>query len=180
MCGPVRDFSSGLKCLRTFHLTKPISTISRWLDLVLRDKEDENVTMSYSSVERKFNGDVLVVDDNWITLKLIEQMLRGFGLEPETIDCGSKALELLEERSFDLVLLDCSMPTMDGYEVAAEIRKRETNESGRRSNIIAFTSDDSLENRLRCSECGMDGMLPKPYTYSDVEDVLQKYLPTGS
>ena len=130
--------------------------------------------MSLTRSEKKFAGKVLVVDDNWITLKLIEKMLMSFDLAPVTADSGAQALELLKGERFDLLFLDCSMPELDGYAVAKKIRASEA--AGAHLRIIAFTADDSIENRRQCREAGMDGLFPKPYSYTSLEELLGKFL----
>lgn len=130
--------------------------------------------MALQRSEKKFVGRVLVVDDNWITLKLIEKMLLSFGLVSKTADSGAAALEMLHEQKFDLLFLDCSMPEVDGYAVARQVRANEA--IGTHLRIIAFTADDSIENRRLCREAGMDGLFPKPYSYTSLEELLTKFL----
>ncbi len=121
----------------------------------------------------KFSGRVLVIDDNWISLKLIASMLEGFGLTTVISDSGQDGLQVLMDEKFDLIFLDCSMPEVDGYAVAQQIRAFE--KEGRRLPIIAFTANDSIENRRLCKNAGMDGLFAKPYSYTSLEDLLQKY-----
>jgi CheY-like chemotaxis protein len=130
--------------------------------------------MALTRSDKKFAGKVLVVDDNWITLKLIEKMLSSFDLAPVTADSGAEALALLHKESFDLLFLDCTMPGLDGYAVAKSIRASE--KGGARLRIIAFTADDTIENRRHCKEAGMDGLFPKPYSYTSLEELLGKFL----
>ncbi len=134
----------------------------------------EFLNMSVILSDKKFIGRILVVDDNWITLKLIEKMLTSFGLVPVSADSGAQALEILKKECFDLLFLDCSMPELDGYSVAKTIRKGEAN--GAHLRIIAFTADDSIENRRLCRDAGMDGLFPKPYSYTSLEELLGKFL----
>lgn len=123
--------------------------------------------------DKKFSGRVLVIDDNWITLKLIATMLDNFGLNTVISSSGQEGLQLLKKDQFDLIFLDCSMPEVDGYAVAKQVRAQE--KEGERRPIIAFTANDSAENRRLCAEAGMDGLFPKPYSYNSLEELLLKY-----
>lgn len=136
--------------------------------------------MALQRSEKKFIGRVLVVDDNWITLKLIEKMLQSFSLSPVIVDSGAEALKLFRNEAFDVIFLDCTMPEIDGYSVAKEIRAHEMSMSRPKSvKIVAFTGDDSIENRRLCKEAGMDGLFPKPYSYTSLEELLSKILATA-
>lgn len=132
--------------------------------------------MSVERSKAKYVGRVLVVDDNWITLKLMEKMLEGLGVVPVTLDSGAAALDLLKADHFDILFLDCSMPDIHGQDVAKQIRESE--KAGSRLRVIAFTGDDSIENRRLCKEAGMDGLFAKPYSFTALEDLLKKFLKT--
>jgi len=129
--------------------------------------------MAIQVTTKKFSGRVLVIDDNWISLKLIASMLEGFGLTTVISDSGQDGIQVLMDEKFDMIFLDCSMPEVDGYSVSKQVRAFE--KSGRRLPIIAFTANDSIENRQLCKNAGMDGLFAKPYSYTSLEELLQKY-----
>jgi CheY-like chemotaxis protein len=78
---------------------------------------------------------------------------------------------------FDLVLMDCMMPKLDGYETARRWRAHEEKASGRRIPIAALTANSTPTDRSRCFECGMDDHLAKPLVWSPLIDLLRRFLP---
>ena len=79
-----------------------------------------------------------------------------------------------ERRSYDLILMDCRMPVMDGYEAARIIRGRE--DSAARTPVIALTANALAQDRRRCIEAGMDDYLTKPIHRADVAEALERWL----
>ncbi|SEG04242.1 ATP-binding protein [Vibrio hangzhouensis] len=100
---------------------------------------------------------VLCVDDNEVNLLVVANQMQQLGVSFETVSNGVEALNALENRSFDIVLSDCHMPEMDGYELAREIRKRDRFEY-----LIAITADANSEVKDRCKEAGFDDCIIKP------------------
>jgi two-component system sensor histidine kinase/response regulator len=121
-----------------------------------------------------FRGRVLVVDDDISSRQLAEKILRRFGCQIESVDDGVKALEALAARKFDLVLLDCKMPSLDGFTIAREIRRRLAGSP--RLTIVAMTAYATEENRRHCDEAGMDDFLPKPFKSRHIAALLEKWL----
>jgi signal transduction histidine kinase/ligand-binding sensor domain-containing protein/CheY-like chemotaxis protein/HPt (histidine-containing phosphotransfer) domain-containing protein len=122
-------------------------------------------------------GRVLVVEDQALNREVATGMLTSLGLEVETVDNGRQALMALSAVRFDLVLMDCEMPVMDGYTATAEWRGREP--AGRRLPIIALTAHASSEGRAACLAAGMDDHLAKPFSREALEEVLRRYLPAA-
>jgi CheY-like chemotaxis protein len=92
--------------------------------------------------------------------------------------CGSAeaALEDLSRSQFGMVLMDCHLPNMDGFEATREIRKREQ-ESGRHIPIVAMTAGAMKGDPEKCMQAGMDDYLSKPYTLEQLSEMLTKWLP---
>ncbi|MFT7583029.1 MAG: signal transduction histidine kinase, partial [Myxococcota bacterium] len=105
---------------------------------------------------------VLLVEDNPVNAMVAARMLRAFGAEVVTADDGATALPLLDEHIFDVILMDCQMPILDGYETTRRIRKR----GGVWATvpIIAVTANAFPEDRARCLTVGMNDHLAKPIT----------------
>lgn len=123
---------------------------------------------------------VLVADDNEIIRIIASQMLADLGIYHQVVENGRLACEALAKQEFDLLLIDCHMPEMDGFEAVRQLREeerlRETEESARRLTIVALTADSTPETRERCAEAGMDGILLKPLELPKLEGALRRYL----
>jgi signal transduction histidine kinase len=123
----------------------------------------------------RYQGRVLVVEDNADNQNLAEQMLTRMGCEVEIVTDGAQALERLERHQFDLVLMDCHMPNLNGYDATREIRRREAG-NGKRTTIVALTASVLPEERARCLEVGMDDYVAKPFSSRDLQQVLERWL----
>jgi CheY-like chemotaxis protein len=109
--------------------------------------------------ERKLK--ILVAEDNLVNQKLLSKLLERRGHLALVVKNGQEVLDLLQENSFDVLLLDVQMPVMDGITAAREIRAREAG-TDRHLPIIALTAHAMLEDRQRCLAAGMDDYLSKP------------------
>jgi signal transduction histidine kinase/ligand-binding sensor domain-containing protein/CheY-like chemotaxis protein len=119
-------------------------------------------------------GRVLVVEDQPLNREVATGMLTSLGLRVETANDGLDALTRLEMERFDLVLMDCEMPVMDGLAAAAALRRREGN--GPRVPIVALTADATETGRAACLAAGMDDYLTKPFSRDALHNTLSKWL----
>ncbi len=110
---------------------------------------------------------VLVVEDNPFNQRVAEMKLKRKGHTVKVAARGADALAALDTEWFDVMLSDIQMPDMDGFELAAEVRKREAG-SGRRLPVIAMTAHAMKGDRERCLEAGMDGYVAKPMQDADL------------
>lgn len=125
---------------------------------------------------RRMQARVLVVDDSAVSREIADEFLSGM---VETINFakdGNEALQLWESREFDIILMDCEMEGMDGYECASKLRQKERWRGGMRVPIIALTAHALQGDRARCLAAGMDDYLSKPYTPEDLQEKLEKWL----
>ena len=122
------------------------------------------------------SGTVLVVEDNEVNRMIARQVLLSLGVEVLEASDGAEALDVLEDQSVDLVLMDCQMPVMDGYVATRAIREREAKQGGRRLPIVALTADAFDDDAIRTREAGMDGHLGKPYTRGQLRTLLASWL----
>jgi two-component system sensor histidine kinase/response regulator len=117
---------------------------------------------------------ILVVEDNVINQKVAGGQLRLLGYDPDIVASGTAAIEFMRHHRYDLILLDCQMPEMDGYEVASAIRRMENNT--RRVPIVAMTAHAAQGERDRCIASGMDDFMTKPVSMQRLGEVLSRWL----
>ena len=118
---------------------------------------------------------ILVVDDHPVNRMLLKQQLEQLGLRAEIAAHGMVALSLWQAGHFNLIITDCHMPGMDGYELTRSIREIEQHETRERVPIIAWTANVLAEEERRCRAAGMDDMLTKPTELSDLREMLLKW-----
>jgi len=111
---------------------------------------------------------VLVVDDNAVNRRVAQGLFQKLGWEVETVESGEQALPRLAVRSYDLILLDISMPGMNGMDVCRHIR---ANPRLRELRVIAYTAHDLLEDQHLLAG-GFDGVLSKPISLQAVQELL--------
>ncbi len=115
----------------------------------------------------------LVVEDNPINQRVIVQMIERRGYRADVASNGLEALDRLSQEAYDLVLMDCQMPVMDGYEATREIRRLEG--SNRHTPIIAVTANAMVGDREKCLAAGMDDYLSKPVKMEALEAMLNRW-----
>jgi signal transduction histidine kinase/CheY-like chemotaxis protein/HPt (histidine-containing phosphotransfer) domain-containing protein len=122
-------------------------------------------------------GLVLVVDDNATNRKIAVHMLETLGHRADVAASGVDAVEACARIPYDLVLMDCRMPLMDGYEATRTIRTVEG--AARRTPIVAMTASAMFADRERCLAVGMDDYLSKPVRLADLADMVDRWLHRG-
>lgn len=162
------------------------STFSITLTLPISEKPPENSSEAwkesniYPIMQHSNHAPlVLVVDDHATNLLLIMRQVELLGLRPKCAEDGAIALKLWKNEKFDLIITDCHMPTMDGYELTTEIRNIERQEKRERIPIIACTANALGEENIRCQIAGMDAVLVKPTNILDLREVLVRFLPNS-
>jgi signal transduction histidine kinase/ligand-binding sensor domain-containing protein/CheY-like chemotaxis protein len=116
---------------------------------------------------------VLVVEDNAVNRDVARGLLEGLGCQVDVAADGAEALDAWEQTLYDVVLMDCQMPHVDGYEATRRVRAGEG--SGRRTPIIGLTASAMKGDRERCLAAGMDDYLPKPVRPGDLEAILHRW-----
>lgn len=121
---------------------------------------------------------VLVVEDNEINTEVTTHMLKNMGIQFSSAENGKIAIEKLisSKAPFDLILMDCQMPEMDGFTATQKIRLGEAGEPYKTIPIIALTANAMAGDRERCSESGMDDYVSKPIEFNILQNVLANYL----
>jgi CheY-like chemotaxis protein len=121
---------------------------------------------------------ILLVEDNVVNQKVALRLLDKLGFTADVVDNGLTALQVVERHPYHLVLMDCQMPVMDGYEATLKIRELEAR-LGRHTPIVALTAHAFQGERIRCTEVGMDDYLTKPIQLDALSAVLSRWLPTA-
>ena len=122
---------------------------------------------------------LLLVEDNPVNRKIATRMLEKLGMRITVAEEGQAALDLLANGSFDLVLMDCQMPVLDGYSATEQIRLKEKG-TDQHQIIIALTANSESEYRQRCINAGMDDYLAKPYKKEALAKILNHWLTPAS
>lgn len=160
-------------------LVKPVRQ-SRLLNVItsVMGIEEANADSAIVETTRRFAGSsVLLVEDHPVNQEVGKAMLEQLGCAVEVADNGIIALNLYSLRDYDLLLMDCQMPEMDGYEATRAIRGVETAKGvGRHTPIIALTAHALAGDREKSLAAGMDDHLTKPFTFDQLSDVLAKHL----
>ncbi|NRB40588.1 MAG: response regulator [Pseudomonadales bacterium] len=118
---------------------------------------------------------VLIVEDNLVNQKVASKMLEKLGYDILCVNNGAEALEIIKQQYFDIVLMDCQMPVMGGFEATKKIRQWQKMECIAAITIIAMTANSMQGDKERCLEAGMDDYLSKPIIYKDLDDKLSHW-----
>ncbi|MGO9966639.1 MAG: response regulator [Bryobacteraceae bacterium] len=121
------------------------------------------------------NSRILVVEDNPVNQKVLCRLLERLGLQTDVAANGLEAVEMFALAPYGLVLMDCQMPEMDGYEATRQIRSREGGTP--QVAVIAITADAMAGTRERCEEAGMNGYITKPVKVDELHEALSRWLP---
>ena len=143
-----------------------------------------SLPQNFQNDKYNFTADVLLVEDSPVNLEVGIGMLEGFGCRVDSAYNGQEALDSIGRKLYDLVLMDCQMPVMDGYEATRRIREMERqNADGqlRKSlTIIALTAHAMQGERQVCLDAGMDDYLAKPFSMDSLGEILSRWLPASS
>jgi len=157
-----------------------------WFELPLLRTTDSQTSGDSSpapsgdvTVAGRLSGRILLAEDNPINSELAKRMLQNFGLEVEVAENGAEALDKWQNDGYDLVLMDCHMPQMDGYETTRRIRRFEKQRGVDVSAcipVIAVTAEAMSGDRDKCMQSGMSDYLSKPFTLQQLGEVLCRWI----
>ncbi len=181
----VGDRQSGLEALDiAAWLSKPVrqSQLHSALAMVTGVSAGWNATAAASEPSQgagagvRFDARVLLVEDNAVNQQVATRMLAALGINAQIAVDGREALERVQAEAFDLVLMDCQMPIMDGYQSAYAIREWEASAGRERLPIVAMTANAMQGDRERCLQAGMDDYISKPVKRDGLTAALARWL----
>jgi PAS domain S-box-containing protein len=168
--------------IRAF-INKPVKQSELLQSLMIALQPTEKTTKKNSVTAPKIEAKkpqrserILVAEDNALNQRVMSIYLEELGLDCQIVLNGKEAIEAVEKQHFDLILMDCQMPEMDGFEASREIRQKEGTR-GKRVPIIATTASAMKGDREDCLSAGMDDYICKPIEQSELVRILQKWLP---
>jgi len=130
---------------------------------------DNKQTIEKSREQRSLT--VLVAEDNAVNSKLMESQLLVLGHTPVMVSDGQALLDQMDAINYDLILMDCQMPVMDGFEATRRIRSSERHKN---AIILAVTAAISDKDRKKCAQSGMNGFVTKPLEINRLNQVLKE------
>ncbi|HEY7871982.1 MAG TPA: response regulator, partial [Rudaea sp.] len=131
-------------------------------------------------VTQPLGGHALLVEDNPVNRQVAQRLLTLLGLSFAVAENGKEALDQIERDKFDVVLLDCQMPVMDGYTAVRILRQNETAKSSQHMPVVAMTANAMAGDREKCLRAGMDDYLSKPLNRALLEQTLRRWIPAGA
>lgn len=164
----------GVGSLFIVKLTLPIAELSAPPQSALPAATNPATAIHFTNLR------VLIAEDNNVNVMVIRGMLATFGIEPRIARDGAEAIAAAREHAYDLILMDCMMPTVDGYDASRRIRELEQHLARSRSIIIALSAHALPEFRDHALQCGMDDYLTKPIVRQVLETMLRKYFEPGT
>ncbi|WP_407314837.1 response regulator [Pseudomonas sp. nanlin1] len=121
------------------------------------------------------NFRILVAEDNTISTKVIRGMLGKLNLSPDTASNGEEALQAMKAQRYDLVLMDCEMPILDGFSATQQLRAWEVSHQRVRTPVVALTAHIMSEHKERARQAGMDGHMAKPVELSQLRELIEHW-----
>jgi two-component system sensor histidine kinase/response regulator len=165
-------------------LTKPVrrGRLQRALQALVGRSQEKPIDLlalhsTIGSPTVRLSGHVLVVEDNVVNQRLARRLVEKLGCQVDVASNGSEAVAALGRRSYELVLMDCQMPEMDGFEATRKIRCNE--QSRRRTPIVAMTASAMGGDRERCIEAGMDDYITKPLKFTEISATIEHWISSG-
>ncbi len=149
-----------------------------WFSVKVREVQapPSAVREESSPIGSKRGGRVLIAEDNPINQKVAMRLLSNLGYSADVVNNGAEALDWIQTGEYDVVLMDCQMPVMDGFEATRAIRQLHGRVA--KTPIIAVTANALAGEREKCLAAGMDDYVPKPITKEGLDQTIQRWLPS--
>lgn len=136
----------------------------------------KSLSEDVDNTDIQFPGHILVAEDSPVNQIVITRMLEKLGVEVTVVENGEECLTAMSEHTFDLLLLDCNMPVMDGFETVQNIRKEDRYQ---KFPVIALTANADDATRKKCFAFGMNDFVSKPYRRTELIKIFKQWLPKG-
>ena len=162
--------------VRPAHRTSLRAALSKLLGVPRQTPVRDMPTETPEERARRGLNRLLLVEDNEVNQLVTRGMLGKLGYPVKTVNNAETGLALLEQEPFDLVLMDCMMPELDGFSATRALREREQREGLPRTPVIAITANTADGVQARCLAAGMDDFLAKPVHLQELETVLRRWL----
>jgi signal transduction histidine kinase/CheY-like chemotaxis protein len=162
------------------HTTKPVRSAGLVSD-ILAAESNETPLQTDEAPLMSFSVRVLLVEDIAANQEIARAMLESFGCTVAIAKDGEVALDMVQQDEFDIILMDCQMPVMDGFEATRHIRQYESQQhGGRRTPVVALTAGKTETEKERCFASGMDRILFKPYSTKELNSMLSQYFESSA
>ncbi len=158
------------ECLTTLASDTTVDTI----------KDNKIITKYTLSENRNFKFKILLAEDNDINQMVALATLDKLGYNADSVSNGKQAVQALEKAEYDVVLMDCQMPELDGYQATKQIRNLKSKVINHNVPVIALTAHATKDDRTKCLKVGMDDYMAKPFQPQVLGDILKKWLPKHS
>ena len=136
----------------------------------------QSVTQSVAGRDSQFSGEILLAEDNPVNQEVALGMLMTLGCDADLAENGAAAVIAASNKRYDLILMDCHMPEMNGFEASRKLRAHEQQQGLPRTPIVALTADIKKGIEVECTEAGMDGYLSKPFSKTRLGELLDQWL----
>ncbi len=142
-------------------------------------KQSENLDKGDFSVSKSDAKPhcVLIAEDNEVNRELAQEILEFLGFVVYAAENGEEALQIALRQTFDLILMDCQMPLVDGFEATRRIRNLETEAGRTKTPIVALSGYSHSEGLGNCLAAGMDDFLQKPFTINELREMITRWVP---
>ena len=163
-------------------LTKPVqrTRLYRELSGVLGTEDPParsgHAVLPQTSTGQTYDAHILLAEDNEVNQLVAQESLKSLGCTVDLAQNGREALDAFKAAAYDLVLMDCQMPEMDGFQAVAAIRQYE-NGTNDKTPVVALTAHASAEDRAKCLTASMDDHMTKPFKRKELTAILDKWLP---
>lgn len=125
--------------------------------------------------EKKYSPSILLAEDDLLNQEVTVEMLELIGCLVKVVENGHELLDVITNTRFDLILMDCEMPKMDGFQVTKKIRHREFS-TGRHVPVIALTAHALNGYKEKCLLAGMDDYLSKPFSLQQLKEIVWRWI----